>query len=38
LFKAALRYNAVIHASKFSFVEVHKYISKYIKDESDCWR
>lgn len=38
LFKAALRYNAVILASKASFVEVYRYISKYIKDETDCWR
>lgn len=38
MFKAALRYNAVVHASKSSFVEVFRYISKYIKDETDCWR
>jgi len=38
LFKAALRYVAAIYASKYSFSQVYKQLSKYFKDESDCWR
>ena len=28
----------MIHAAKESFVDVYKYIAKYVKDETDCWR
>lgn len=32
LFKAALRYMAAIYASKMSFSDVYKHLSKYVKD------
>ena len=38
LFKAALRYNAPIYASKMPFCQVYKLLSKYLKDKKDCWR
>jgi hypothetical protein len=38
LFKAALRYVAAIYASKMSFAQVYKQLSKYLKDKNDCWR
>lgn len=28
----------MIQAAKGSFVEVYKWVNKYIQDENDCWR
>ena len=38
LFKAALRYIAAIYASKMSFSQIYKKLSRHIKDKNDCWR
>lgn len=38
LFKASLRYIAAIYASKMSFSNVYKLLSKHVKDKKDCWR